>query len=76
MLHITPTLRASSPSGNPSKSGGDRRKVINPYGSAHAAKAARAAVHMAFGRHAWALDQGNFIDRKPWMLSLRSSDKI
>ena len=27
---------------------------------------ARAAVHMTFGRHAGALDQGDFEDRKPW----------
>ena len=42
-----------------------RRYVVNPYGSDHAAKAARAAVRMAFGRHAGAIDQADFIDRKP-----------
>ena len=33
---------------------------------------ARAAVHMAFGRHAGALDQGDFQDRKPWEMPMRS----
>lgn len=26
---------------------------------------ARAAVHTEFGRHAWALDQADFVDRAP-----------
>ncbi len=29
---------------------------------------ARAAVFAEFGRHAFAIDQGDFIDRKPWEL--------
>ena len=34
----------------------------------HRANFARAAVFAEFGRHAFALDQGDFEDRKPWML--------
>ena len=45
---------------------GKQGLVVNPYGSEHAAKAARGAVHMEFGRHARALDQADFEDRKPW----------
>ncbi len=44
---------------------GKQRLVINPYGCEHAAKTARAAVHLAFGRHAGALDYGDFTDRLP-----------
>ena len=33
---------------------------------------ARAAVHMAFGRHARALDWNDFTDRKPWQIPARA----
>ncbi len=33
---------------------------------------ARAAVHMAFGHHARALDQADFIDREPWQNPVRA----
>lgn len=52
-LYITPprnASRANSPS-NP-----NRR---------HRADFARQAVIAAFGRHAWALDQADFVDRHP-----------
>ena len=35
---------------------------------------ARAAVHLAFGRHAWALDQGDFSDREPWQMPARAPE--
>ena len=44
---------------------GKQGLVVNPYGSEHAAKTARATVHTVFGRHARALDQANFVDRLP-----------
>ncbi len=47
---------------------GKQGLVVNHYGSDHAAKAARGAVYMAFGRHARALDQADFQDREPWEL--------
>ena len=66
----------------PSKSGDDRhgddlalgrqRPIVNSYGSEHAAKAARGAVHMEFGRHARAISQGDFADRKPWQMPPRN----
>ncbi len=65
MSSITPRTRASSPTGNPSNS--NRR---------HRADFARAAVFAEFGRHAWALDHDDFVDRKPWMLRLRSNVEI
>ncbi len=34
----------------------------------HRADFARAAVFEEFGRNAFAIDQGDFEDRKPWML--------
>ncbi len=42
----------------------------------HRADFARAAVFAEFGRHAWALDHDDFVDRKPWMLRLRSNVEI
>ena len=33
---------------------------------------ARAAVHLAFGRHAWALDHSDFVDRQPGDLPVSS----
>ncbi len=36
----------------------------NP-GRRHRADFARQAAIAAFGRHAWALDQGDFVDRAP-----------
>ena len=53
MSIYTPTLRCSSRAGNPHH---DRR---------HRADFARQAVIAAFGRHARALDQADFIDRQP-----------
>ncbi len=35
---------------------------------------ARAAVHLAFGRHAWALDHGDFVDRPPGATSVSSPE--
>ena len=35
---------------------------------------ARAAVHMAFGRHARALDQADFVDRQPGATAMPSSE--
>ena len=35
---------------------------------------ARAAVHLAFGRHAWALDHGDFVDRPPSATSVPSPE--
>ncbi len=35
---------------------------------------ARAAVHLAFGRHAWALDHGDFVDRLPGDLPVSSPE--
>ena len=35
---------------------------------------ARAAVHLAFGRHAWALDQADFIDRQPGEMPVPSPE--
>ena len=48
--------------------------VINPRGCGHTAKAARGAVHLAFGRHAWALDHGDFVDRQPGATSVPSPE--
>ena len=40
-------------------------KPFNP-GQRHCATFARAAVFAEFGRAAFAIDQGDFEDRKPW----------
>ena len=53
---------------------GQQRLVVNSYGSDHAAKAARAATIDAFGRHAWALDHGDFVDRPPNATSVPSPE--
>ncbi len=80
------TLRAalSSRADLPSNSADDRRDggsnlgkqglVVNRYGSDHAAKAARGAVYLEFGRHGAALDQADFVDRKPWQNSARAPE--
>ena len=80
-FYTSPSPRASR-ADLPSNSGGDRHGddfalgkqglVVNPYGSAHAANAARGAVHMEFGRHARAIGQGDFVDRKPWQMPPRN----
>ena len=57
MSITTPRTRTSSPTGNPSS-----------LGRRHRADFARTAVFAEFGRHAFAIDQGDFEDRKPWML--------
>ena len=53
---------------------GKQGLVVHLYGSEHAAKAARGAVYMAFGRHARALDQADFQDREPWELPTRTPE--
>ena len=40
----------------------------------HRANFARAAVHLAFGRHAWALDHSDFVDRQPGELPAPSPE--
>ena len=35
---------------------------------------ARAAVHLAFGRHAWALDHSDFVDRLPGEMPVPSPE--
>ena len=80
MTLYTPHARLSSRADRPSNS--DRRGddfalgkqglVVNPYGSAHAANAARAAVYAEFGRAGAALHQGDFVDRKPWQMPTRN----
>ena len=70
MTNIIFPARNSRRSDKPSKSGS--RRVVNPYGSDHAAKAARGAVYMAFGGHARALGQADFQDRKPWEVPTRA----
>ena len=57
--------RNSSRTDKPFNPGQRRRSVVNSFGSEHAAKAARAAVFVEFGRHAFALDHADFVDRKP-----------
>ena len=84
-FYTSPSPRASR-ADRPSNSAGDRhgddfavgkqRLVVNPHGSKHAAKAARAIVLLEFGRHGAALDQGDFVDCKPWTLRLRSGIEI
>ena len=62
MVHTTSPARFSSRADLPSKS--DRR---------HRADFARQATIDAFGwGHARALDQGDFVDCKPWMLRTRN----
>ena len=51
---------------------GKRGLVVNHYGCEHAAKAARGAVYLEFGRHGAALDQADFVDREPWQNSARA----
>ena len=51
---------------------GKQGLVVHPYGSEHAAKAARGAVYLEFGRHGAALDQADFVDREPWQNSARA----
>ena len=61
MSITTPTARNSSRTDRPFNPGQRRRGGF-----------ARAAVHMAFGRNAKALDQVNFEDRKPLQMPMRS----
>ena len=42
----------------------------------HRADFARAAVFSEFGRHAFAIDQADFEDKKPWMLRQRRTIEI
>ena len=42
----------------------------------HRADFARAAVFAEFGRNAFAIDQADFEDKKPWMLRQRRSVEI
>ena len=48
-------------------------RPFNP-GRRHRANFARAAVFSEFGRHAGALDQADFIDRRPWEMPIRSPE--
>ncbi len=41
-------------------------RPYNPGQRHHRADFARAATISAFGRHAWALDHADFVDRQPW----------
>ena len=82
MSHITSRSRTASRADCPSDSDrgrrddgsalGKQRLVVNPYGSEHSAKTARAIVFMEFGHRGAALDQADFVDRKPWMLRTRN----
>ena len=42
----------------------------------HRADFARAAVFAGFGRNAFAIDQDDFEDKKPWMLRQRRRTEI
>ncbi len=53
---------------------GKQGLVVHLYGSDHAAKAARGAVYLEFGCHGAALDQADFVDRKPWQNSARAPE--
>ncbi len=65
----TTTARASSPTRRTSRA--DR--PFNP--DQHCRDSfAREAVIAEFGRHAWALDQADFEDRKPWQMPTRSPE--
>ena len=57
----TTTPRNSSRTGKP----------FNP-GQRHRANFARGAVFTEFGRNAFAIDQGDFTDREPWQMPMRS----
>ncbi len=57
----------------PSSCSSRTNKPSNP-GRRVRASFARAAVHTEFGRHAWALDQADFEDRKPWQMPTRSPE--
>ncbi len=63
MISTTSSARLSSRASRPS----------NPN-LRHRADFARAAVFAAFGRHAFAIDQADFEDRKPWQMPVRSPD--
>ncbi len=63
MISTTSSARLSSRASRPSNSN-----------LRHRANFARAAVFVEFGRHAFALDQVNFEDRKPWQMPVRSPD--
>ena len=57
------------PTRNSSRSG----KPFNP-GRRHRTNFARAAVFAEFGHHGWALDQGDFEDRRPWRMPVPSPE--
>ena len=63
MSITTPTARNSSRADSP----------FNP-GRRHRANFAPAATISAFGRHAWALDHADFVDRQPWERPARSPE--
>ena len=63
MTHTTFPARNSSRTGKP----------YNP-GRRHRANFARSAVFSEFGRHAWALDQADFVDRLPGDLPRQSPE--
>ncbi len=58
---------------NPSPRSTRTDRPFSP-GRHHRANFARAAVISEFGRHARALDQGDFEDRKPWERPVRSPE--
>ena len=58
MTYTTIPARPASAASRRRPSSPDRR---------HRADFARVAVFVVFGRHAFAIDQGDFEDRKPWM---------
>ncbi len=51
---------------SPARRLGRADRPFNPGQRDHRADFARAAVFEEFGRHAWAIDQGDFEDRKSW----------
>ena len=51
-------------------------RADRPYnpGRRHRANFARGAVFAEFGHNAFAIDQGDFEDRKPWQMPMRSPE--
>ena len=82
MTLYTPRARLSSRTDLPSNSAGDRHGddlalgkqgvVVHPHGCEHVAKAERSIVFLEFGRRGAALDQADFVDRKPWQMPGRN----
>ena len=58
---------------SPARRLGRADRLFNP-GRRHRANFARAVVFSEFGRNAWALDQDDFEDRKPWERPARSPE--